>query len=319
MVIGRRKKSSSLIGEGAGGCIYVLLAGLPGTGKSTLAQALAARLPRAVVLSKDETRAALFPGNATDYSEQQNDLCMEAVLAAADYLRRRLNGPQFILFDGRTFSRAAQLQRVIAAAEEGASPWCILHLVCPDAIAETRLKAASGQHLAANRGYALYLTLKQRYEPIRLPHLVIDTSQPVAANLEASLEYIRNVWAKSTEEVPDEGLLRASKLRGEDTDMDKFAIWAQMEAKPGKEAEVEAFLKSAQPLAVAETGTTTWYALKIGPSKYGIFDTFADEESRKAHLSGDIAKALFAKAKELFVNEPQVDTPTILAAKAPGA
>ena len=101
--------------------------------------------------------------------------------------------------------------------------------------------------------------------------------------------------------------------------MDKFALWAQLEAKPGKEAEVEAFLKSAQPMAVAEKGTTTWYALKIGPSKYGIFDTFADEDARKAHLNGEIAKALFAKAEDLFVKEPEIDKPSILAAKAPGA
>jgi hypothetical protein len=64
--------------------------------------------------------------------------------------------------------------------------------------------------------------------------------------------------------------------------MDKFAIWAQLEAKPGKEAEIEAFLNSAQPLAVQESGTTTWYALKIGPSRYGIFDTFADENARNS-------------------------------------
>ena len=101
--------------------------------------------------------------------------------------------------------------------------------------------------------------------------------------------------------------------------MDQFAIWAQMEAKPGKESEVEEFLKSAQPMAVAEPGTTTWYALKIGPSKYGIFDTFADGTARDAHLNGQIAKALFAKAKDLFVQEPEIDKPTILAAKAPGA
>ena len=98
--------------------------------------------------------------------------------------------------------------------------------------------------------------------------------------------------------------------------MDKFAIWAQLEAKPGKEQEVEAFLKSAQPLAEQEAGTTTWYALKIGPSKYGIFDTFADEKGRQAHLHGEIAKALFAKAKELFAKEPQIDMPEILAAKS---
>ncbi len=101
--------------------------------------------------------------------------------------------------------------------------------------------------------------------------------------------------------------------------MDKFAIWAQLEAKPGKEAEVEAFLKSAQPLAEREPGTTTWYALKIGPSKYGIFDTFADENGRNAHLTGAIAKALFARAEELFAKAPEIDQPEILAAKAPGA
>ncbi len=101
--------------------------------------------------------------------------------------------------------------------------------------------------------------------------------------------------------------------------MDKFAIWAQMEAKPGKEQEVEEFLKSAQPMAEQEQGTTTWYALKIGPNKYGIFDTFADENARNAHINGAIAKALFAKAKDLFVKEPEIDQPSILAAKAPGA
>ncbi len=101
--------------------------------------------------------------------------------------------------------------------------------------------------------------------------------------------------------------------------MDTLAIWAYMEAKPGKEADVEEFLKSALPLAQAEAGTTTWYALKIGPSKYGIFDTFADDKAREAHLSGDIAKALMARAEELFASPPAIDKPTILAAKAPGA
>ena len=101
--------------------------------------------------------------------------------------------------------------------------------------------------------------------------------------------------------------------------MDKFAIWAQLEAKPGKETEVEEFLKSAQPMAMKETGTTTWYALKIGAGKYGIFDTFADEKARNAHLNGDIAKALFAKAADLFAKAPEIDKPEILAAKVPGA
>ena len=101
--------------------------------------------------------------------------------------------------------------------------------------------------------------------------------------------------------------------------MDTLAIWAYMEAKPGKEEELEAFLKSALPLAQAEPGTTTWYALKLGPSQIGIFDTFADDAARKAHLSGEIAKALFAKADELLAKPPEIDTPSILAVKAPGA
>lgn len=100
--------------------------------------------------------------------------------------------------------------------------------------------------------------------------------------------------------------------------MNKFAIWAQVEAKPGKEREVEEFLKSAQPLAEAEEGTTAWYAVKIGPSKFGIFDTFADEKGRDAHLNGAIAKALFAKAPELFSREPEVHKIAIIAEKTSG-
>jgi quinol monooxygenase YgiN len=97
--------------------------------------------------------------------------------------------------------------------------------------------------------------------------------------------------------------------------MGKVSIWAQLEAKPGKEKEVEAFLKSAQPLAEAETQTLTWYAIKMGPGKYGIFDTFADENGRNAHLNGEIAKALFAKAGELLAKAPEIAKPEILASK----
>jgi quinol monooxygenase YgiN len=98
--------------------------------------------------------------------------------------------------------------------------------------------------------------------------------------------------------------------------MDKFALLAVLNARPGKEADVEKFLKSAQPLAVGETGTTTWYAVKLGPSKFGIFDTFKDEAGRNAHLTGEIAKALFARAEELFSTPPQVEKLEILASKS---
>jgi quinol monooxygenase YgiN len=101
--------------------------------------------------------------------------------------------------------------------------------------------------------------------------------------------------------------------------MDRFALLALLNAKPGKEKEVEEFLKSAQPMAAQETGTSTWYAVKLGPDKFGIFDTFKDEDGRDAHLNGDIAKALFAKAKELFSAAPQVEKLEILASKTPEA
>ena len=97
--------------------------------------------------------------------------------------------------------------------------------------------------------------------------------------------------------------------------MGRVSIWAQLEAKPGKEKELEEFLKSAQPLAEREPGTLSWYAVKMGTGKYGIFDTFADENGRNAHLNGEIAKALFAKAKELLAQPPKIDKPEILAVK----
>lgn len=101
--------------------------------------------------------------------------------------------------------------------------------------------------------------------------------------------------------------------------MDKFALFALLEAKPGKEKEVEEFLKSAQPLAAREPGTSSWYAWKLGPNRFGIFDTFKQEEGRDAHLNGEIAKALMAKADELLAKPPQIEKLEILAAKAPGA
>jgi quinol monooxygenase YgiN len=98
--------------------------------------------------------------------------------------------------------------------------------------------------------------------------------------------------------------------------MDKFGILVLLEAEPGKERELEAFLRLAQPLAVAEPATTTWYAVKLGPSKFGIFDTFKDEDGRNAHLGGPIAKALLAKADELLAAPPQIELFNILASKA---
>ena len=101
--------------------------------------------------------------------------------------------------------------------------------------------------------------------------------------------------------------------------MPKLAIWAEVEAKQGKEQEVAEFLKSAQALAEKEQGTITWYAMKLGGPRFGIFDTFADESGRDAHINGEIAKALFGKGRELLAKDPQVHKLELLAAKVPGA
>jgi len=95
--------------------------------------------------------------------------------------------------------------------------------------------------------------------------------------------------------------------------MEAIGLLVRLEARPGKEVDVEAFLKSAQPLALNEKGTLKWYAIKLGPRTFGIFDTFANEAGRNAHLTGDIAKALGERASELFAVPPQVDKVDVLA------
>jgi quinol monooxygenase YgiN len=95
--------------------------------------------------------------------------------------------------------------------------------------------------------------------------------------------------------------------------MEAIGLLVTLEARPGKEADAEAFLKSAQPLALDEKGTLKWYAVKLGPSRFGIFDTFANEDGRDAHLTGEIAKALTARANELFAVPPQIEKVEVLA------
>lgn len=97
--------------------------------------------------------------------------------------------------------------------------------------------------------------------------------------------------------------------------MVKFSLLVRLEAKAGKEQELAEFVKSALPLALAETGTVNWYGLQIGPSTFGIFDTFESEEARDAHLSGQIAAALMAKAPELLATDPVIEKVDLLAVK----
>jgi quinol monooxygenase YgiN len=97
--------------------------------------------------------------------------------------------------------------------------------------------------------------------------------------------------------------------------MAKFALWVMLKAKPGKEEDVEAFLKQGAAMSHDEPQTVSWYGVKVAPGMYGVFDTFDLEEGRDAHLSGEIAKALMANWSELFSNELKIEKMEILADK----
>ena len=94
-----------------------------------------------------------------------------------------------------------------------------------------------------------------------------------------------------------------------------LGLFVRLEAKPGKEKDVAAFLKQGLQLAQQEATTPLWFALRLGPSTFGVFDAFADEKGRQAHLSGPIAKALVAKAPELFAVPPSIERADVLGAK----
>ncbi|CAE6807407.1 putative quinol monooxygenase [Paraburkholderia domus] len=100
--------------------------------------------------------------------------------------------------------------------------------------------------------------------------------------------------------------------------MVKLALYVRLEAKPGKEQDVEAFLLGGLPLVEEEPATTAWFGMKLGPSTYAIFDAFPDEAGREAHLNGKVAAALMAKAGELFATPPSIHKIDVLAAKLPG-
>lgn len=100
--------------------------------------------------------------------------------------------------------------------------------------------------------------------------------------------------------------------------MVKVALFVRLEAKPGKEDDVERFLVSGLSLVQAEPATTAWFGIRLGPSSFGIFDAFPDEAGRQAHLAGKVAAALMEKAGELFAEPPSIEKVDVLAAKLPG-
>jgi quinol monooxygenase YgiN len=99
--------------------------------------------------------------------------------------------------------------------------------------------------------------------------------------------------------------------------MVKVGLLVRLEAKEGKEAEVESFLQGALPVVQEESGTAVWFAIRLGPTTFGIFDAFADDAWRQAHLAGRVAASLMSKASELFASPPVIEKIDILAEKLP--
>lgn len=155
--------------------MLIAMAGLPGTGKSTLASRLAALLGGGV-LSKDVVRSAMFPPPVLDYSSAQDDLAMAAVFAAARHLL--LTNPKcVVILDGRTFRRATQVADLLALGREIGQEPIVIECVCSEATARERLDrdAAAGTHPAANRTGDLHAAVKATAEPLTVPRLVLDT------------------------------------------------------------------------------------------------------------------------------------------------
>jgi len=167
------------------------MAGLPGTGKTTLARELATR-SHGRVLGKDEIRHALFAADEIEYSSRQDDFCLHVMLETAGYLLQRDPG-RVLFLDGRPFSRRYQIENAVNAAAALHQNWRIIECVCPEGVARQRLEEQSmlRAHPASNRDFKLYLEVRARFETITLPKTTIDTSQPLVTCIERAQAALR--------------------------------------------------------------------------------------------------------------------------------
>jgi predicted kinase len=171
--------------------MIVLMAGLPGSGKTTIAREVA-KHTSGRVLSKDEIRHAIFLPEEIEYSSQQDDFCLQLMFETAGYLLSRTPSGVALL-DGRPFSRRYQIENVIAAAAKLHQPWKILECVCSEETTKHRLEAdaAANSHPAGNRDYQLYLEVKARFEAITHAKAVLNTDEPLHDSVQRALDALR--------------------------------------------------------------------------------------------------------------------------------
>jgi len=173
--------------------MVIMMVGLPGTGKSTLAGALAKRCD-GVVLDKDAIRAALFTPAHIAYSREQDDFCQQIMLLTAEYLLPR-NLTLRIFLDGRPFSWRYQREQVRDTVTRLHTPLAIIECTCSEAAALERLRRdrESGAHVAANRSGELYAAIKAGFEPLTEARFMVNTDNPLAECVHQAEAYLDGI------------------------------------------------------------------------------------------------------------------------------
>lgn len=170
--------------------MLIVMMGLPATGKTTIAQELAAATG-AIIVNKDRVREAMFPASVLDYSPEQNDLCMEAVYEATGYILRKWP-EKSVIIDGRTYSKRRHVKRLLEIAQRlRVVPQC-LECVSAEEVIRQRFGKMTG-HPAKDRTFEMYRNLRAKAEPLEIPRLTIDTGRLNLAEAAARcLAYLRH-------------------------------------------------------------------------------------------------------------------------------
>jgi predicted kinase len=165
--------------------MLVIFRGLPGTGKSWLAEKLLDERPGFLVLSRDVLRKDIIP--RPTWSSEEKDLVDELVLSMADVL---LGKGRSVLIDGMALSSARRVQDFVEVALSRGSPWRIIQCTCSEKTALARIRQDQGGHPAGDRGPALYEAVKARFQPVGHTSLVVDTDGDPVENLAAVLRFL---------------------------------------------------------------------------------------------------------------------------------